>query len=104
MYPLGDAVTQGDGPLHGGVLLHTAIYEVILIIGELGKKKPIRTGPLVVREIPEARHFCLLVVQLMLRDRGAPGPPLACLPLDETGGKEIFLILPRAWFLYTKSH
>lgn len=40
LYPLGDAIAQGDGPLHGGVLLHAAIYKVILIIRELeGKKK-----------------------------------------------------------------
>lgn len=58
LYPLGDAVTQGNGPLHGGILLHTAIHEVILIVGELGKKKPIRTGPLVIWEIREAQHFC----------------------------------------------
>lgn len=24
--PLGDAVTEGNGPLHGGVLLHAAIH------------------------------------------------------------------------------
>lgn len=39
LYPLGDAIAQGDGPLHGGVLLHAAIYEVILIIRELEGKK-----------------------------------------------------------------
>lgn len=44
LYPLGDAVTQGNGPLHGGVLLHAAVHKVILIIGELGKKKSIRTA------------------------------------------------------------
>lgn len=43
LYPLGDAIAQGNGPLHGGVLLHAAIYKVILIIRELeGKKTTIR--------------------------------------------------------------
>lgn len=42
LYPLGDAIAQGNGSFHGGVLLHTAIYKVILIIRELGggKKQP----------------------------------------------------------------
>lgn len=44
LYPLGDAVAQGNRPLHGGVLLHTAIYKVILVVGELeGKERTIRT-------------------------------------------------------------
>lgn len=43
LYPLGDAIAQGNGPLHGGVLLHAAIYKVILIIRELeGKKTTMR--------------------------------------------------------------
>lgn len=57
LYPLGDAITQGNGPLHGGVLLHTAIHKVILVIRELGEKKPIRTAALVFWEI-EAYHLC----------------------------------------------
>lgn len=32
LHPLGDAVAQGYGPLHGGVLLHTAVHHVILIV------------------------------------------------------------------------
>lgn len=39
LYPLGNAVAQGNGSFHGGVLLHTAIYKVILIIRELGGRK-----------------------------------------------------------------
>lgn len=35
LHPLGDAVAQCDGPLHGGVLLHTAVHHVVLIVGEL---------------------------------------------------------------------
>lgn len=46
LYPLGDAVAQGNGPLHGGVLLHAAIYKVVLIIRELegGKKENHQNG------------------------------------------------------------
>lgn len=39
LHPLGDAVAQGNGPLHGRVLLHAAVHQVILIIGELGGKE-----------------------------------------------------------------
>lgn len=40
LYPLGDTIAQGNGPLHGGVLLYAAVYKVILIIRELeGEKK-----------------------------------------------------------------
>lgn len=44
LHPLGDAVAQSNGPLHGGVLLHAAVHKVILIIRELGKKKLITTA------------------------------------------------------------
>jgi hypothetical protein len=39
LYPLGDAIAQGNGPLHGGVLFYAAIYKVILVIRELDGKK-----------------------------------------------------------------
>lgn len=58
LHPLGDAIAQGNGPLHGGVLLHAAVHQVILIIGELGEKKHIRIAALVLWEIQGACRLC----------------------------------------------
>lgn len=94
LYPLGDAVAQSNGPLHGGVLLHATIHKVILIIRELGKKKLIRT----VLQHSWRSEGHATSAELMTRSCWGTEELLSLLffPADKDGRKDILLILPTA--------